>query len=133
MGADTTRENQLTQVLAAIAEKVRQGDAVSLRTLAREIGISVSTAQRILRAGHLNFRNVVSSMRLLNAEQVVRTDPALKIEAVSLLAGWRSRRGLYVAVQRIRRCTVSNWREQIRDGSIVDSASFDSSTNNTEH
>lgn len=114
VGPCTAHEDRLNLILAVIAQRAHQSNiSFTLPALARELGMSVSTAQRVLRTGSLDFRNAVSLMRLMNAERLLRQEPTLKVEALSLLAGWRSRRSLYVAVQRIRGCGLAQWRDEV--------------------
>ena len=104
-------ERRLTRILDWIAANA--SNTVTLRDACVELGMSPSTAQRALRAAGLDFRNAVSLSRLENAERLLRQEPTLKVEALSLSAGWRSRRSLYVNVQRTRGCSVAEWRQQI--------------------
>lgn len=115
-----SQDDRLKLILTVIAENADQSATIPLGSVARKLGMSVSTVQRALRAGRLDFRNAVSLMRLVNAERLLLEEPTLKVEALSLLAGWRSRRSLYLAVQRIRGCSLAQWRDRLLKGPVPD-------------
>jgi len=113
----SAQHDRLKLILGAIADHAIQPDTVlTLGELAGGLGLSISTTQRVLREARLDFRTVMSLMRLANAERLLRQEPTLKIEALGLLAGWKRRKSLYVAVQRIRGCSLAQWRDRVLNG-----------------
>jgi len=97
---------------------------LTLREVARDLGISVSTGQRSLRRAGLSFRSVLCLARLAAAEDLFFQEPDLKVEAVSLSAGWQSRRSLYLAVSKHCGCGLAEWRTTVcqtqRASSLLD-------------
>jgi transcriptional regulator GlxA family with amidase domain len=80
----------------------RLTEQVELRDLAKELGVSVSTAGRLLRVDRgVHFLEIRTAMRVEAAIALIREDPWMKVDAVAWSVGWRSRRTLYMAVKRV--------------------------------
>lgn len=115
----SSQRGRLMLILDAIADHANQPETLlTLGALAGGLGLSISTTQRVLRKEQLDFRTVVSMMRLVSAERLLRKEPTLKVEALGLLAGWRSRKSLYAAVKRVRGCSLAQWRARVLKGPI---------------
>ena len=97
------------RILAQIAE--RRFERLTLSVVAREIGMSTSTAQRALRSQGLDFRRAVALVRLEHAGYLLARDPGIKIEAVAREVGWKSRTSLYLAIRHHFVGGMAEWRE----------------------
>ena len=55
-------------------------------------------------------------LRLNRAQELLRQEPDIKIEVLSLCLGWKSRKSLYAAVRRVSGRTLTEWRAGVVDG-----------------
>lgn len=90
------------------AEAVRQfveatlPDRITIRRVARGVGLSESTIQRALRrARGPAFHELVDRCRFDRIQLALGSTPYIKDEALALEAGWRSRTSLYALVRRV--------------------------------
>jgi transcriptional regulator GlxA family with amidase domain len=102
-------DSRAARINAFVAENCTQH--ISLRAVSRALGLSCSSVQRALRDEGMKFRTAVALARLERAGDLVRQDPTMKIEAISLSVGWKSRRSLYQAIrQHSAHVTLIDWR-----------------------
>lgn len=92
----------------------RLAEPLSLHGVAHDLGMSASTAQRALRVQGVEFRFALAKIRVTCAEELLRRDPDLKVEALSLCVGWKSRKSLYDAVRRVTGRSLVEWRAGVR-------------------
>ncbi len=85
----------------------------SVRALGRSVGMSPATVQRALKSVGVTFRDVVRIVRLAQAAELLRSEPAIKVEALSRSVGWRSRRSLYQAVRRSSGLSLADWKQEV--------------------
>lgn len=77
-------------------------EPLTLRQVSRSLGMSESTVQRALRANiGVGFHATLACVRVELALSMLLEDPDVKIEALALAVGWRSKKSLYAAVRRV--------------------------------
>ena len=108
-------DQRIKKILAHMAE--RHSEPLTLNAIAYALGMSPSTAQRTLKTQGIKFRHALVELRLDRAQELLRREPDIKAEVLSLSVGWKSRKSLYSAVRRLSGRRLAEWR-----ASVVDSA-----------
>lgn len=112
MAAETNAKVDV--LMGYLAQNIEQ--RLTLSRASRDLGMSASTIQRLLKAR--DGRSFIQSLSLLRLERIMQLlvlEPDLKAEALALLVGWRSRKSLYVSIYRLTGGSLAGIRRQARE------------------
>lgn len=90
-------------------------EALTIARASRELGMSQSTLRRVLsNESHVGFHVALEHVRVHHALLLLADEPDLKVEALALAVGWRSRANLYAAVRRVTKKPLATLRSNER-------------------